>query len=94
MNKHVENLDGYIVFENVWTSSITCRASEKWFPTYDDAVEYAMDIVRKRTEEFKTRIDRSYVIIYEGKETLLYGLHSYPCGRVVFSWTNSNWNNK
>lgn len=50
MNKYIQNPNGYIVFEDGGTSPIAYGASEEWFPTYDEAIAYAMDIVKNRTE--------------------------------------------
>ncbi len=88
MSKYIQNSAGYIVFEDGGLSPIAYGASEKWFPTYDKAIEYAMGVVRKRTEELKAHIDCNSVIVYEGEEALLHKSHSCPCGRVVFSWNN------
>lgn len=88
MNKYIQNPSGYIVFEDGGISSIAYGASEEWFPTYDEAIAYAMDIVKNKTEELKNRIDCNSVIVYEGDETLLHKSHSCPCGRVVFDWRN------
>lgn len=88
MNEHANYKDGYIVFEDSGTSPIAYGACEKWFATYDKAIEYAMNIVKKRVEEFKEHIDFNSVIVYEGSEELIHGTHSCPCGRVVFDWRN------
>lgn len=48
MNKYTQNPSGYIVFEDGGTSPIAYGASEEWFPTYDEAIAYAMDIVKKQ----------------------------------------------
>lgn len=53
MNKHANNEDGYIVFEDGGTNPISYGACEKWFATYDKSIEYAMNIVKRRVEEFK-----------------------------------------
>lgn len=63
-------------------------AIEKWFATYDEAMAYAMDIVRKRVDEFKRTIDCNSVIVFEGGEELRHTSHDIPCGRVVFDWRN------
>lgn len=88
MNKHANNEDGYIVFEDSGTSPIAYGACEKWFATYDDAIEHAMNIVEKRVKEFKEHIDCNSVIVYEGSENLMSESHSCPCGRVIFDWRN------
>lgn len=89
MNKYTKSKEGYIVFEDGGTSPITYGASEQWFPTYDKAVKYALNIVSKRAKEFKDAIDLNSVIVYEGSEQLLHESHSYPDGRkVVFCWSN------
>lgn len=88
MNKYIQNQGGYIVFEDGGTTPIAYGASEKWFPSYDEAIAYAMGIVKSRTEELKNCIDYNSVIVYEGDEALLHRSHSCLCGRVVFSWSN------
>ena len=90
MSKYVENKDGYIVFEDGGTSPIAYGAAEEWFPTYDEAIKYAMGIVKERVESYKDRIDWNSVIVYEGAESLMHEGHSCPCGRVVFYWMNHN----
>ena len=89
MNKYSENKEGYIVFEDGGTSPIAYGASEKWFATYDKAMEYALSIVNKRVDEFKNIFDLNSVIVYEGSEKLLHESHSSPGdGRVAFCWSN------
>lgn len=88
MNKYTENPGGYIVYEDGGISPISYGASEKWFQTYDEAIAYAIGIIKKRTEEIKNCIDCNSVIVYEGDEALLHESHSVPCGRVVFNWSN------
>ena len=88
MNKHAENEEGYIVFEDGGTSPIAYGASEKWFAAYDKAMEYALSIVNKRVEEFKNVFDLNSVIVYVGSEKLLHESHSPGDGRVVFCWSN------
>lgn len=59
---------GYIVFEDGGTQPIFYGASEKWFGTYDEAVEYALSMIKERIEEFKNgHIDCNCVMIYEGE---------------------------
>ena len=89
MNKYVESTEGYIVYEDGGTSPIAYGASEEWFATYDEAIEYALSIVSKRIKDFKDIIDLNSVIVYEGSEKLLHESHSCPgSGRVVFCWSN------
>lgn len=88
MSKYTSNTEGYIVFQDGGTCPIAYGACENWFGTYDEAVEYAMDIVKKRIEEFKDCIDYNSVIVYEGSKGLMNQSHSCPCGRVVFDWRN------
>ena len=59
MNEHANYKDGYIVFEDSGTSPIAYGACEKWFATYDKAIEYAMNIVKTRVEDFKEHVDES-----------------------------------
>lgn len=90
MNKHAESEEGYIVFEDGGTSPIAYGASEKWFSTYDEATKYALNILKRRVQEFKEIIDLNSVIIYEGPEAILHESHSFPPkgSRVVFCWSN------
>lgn len=84
----IGDYSGYIVFEDGGTCPIAYGASEKWFPTYDAAMKYAMSIVTKRVAELKGCGDCNSVIVYEGGEELMHKSHSCPCGRVVFEWRN------
>ena len=88
MEKYIESTDGYIVFEDGGESLMTYGASEKWFPTYDTAIKYALNIVNERVKEIKEVLCFNSVIVYEGSKELLHKQHSCPCGRVVFHWTN------
>lgn len=90
MSKFTDTEKGYIVFEDSGTSPISYGACEKWFPTYTEATDYAMGIVRKRVNELKNHIDCNNVIVYEASEELLHESHSIPSGRVVFYWGNYN----
>lgn len=88
MNEYTQSLDGYIVFDDGGTSPIAYGAAEKWFSTYDEAIEYAMGIVKRRVGQLKNRIDYNSVIIYKGSEALMNKSHSCPAGQVLFNWTN------
>lgn len=88
LSGYKQNPDGYIVYEDGGTCPIAFGASEKWFPTYDEAIEYALGIVKRRMEELKSAIDCNSVVVYEGSESLMRESHSVPCGRVVFNWSN------
>lgn len=86
--KYEQNHDGYIVFEDGGIDPFSYGAAEQWFPSYDEAVQYALETVAKRAEEFKDRIDCNSVIVYEGSKELLHKGHTCPCGTVVFEWRN------
>lgn len=88
MAKYKQSQDGYIVFEDGGVCPLSYGVSEKWFPTYDEAILYALDVVSKRADQLKENIDYNSVIIYEGAEELLHKSHSCPCGKVVFQWSN------
>lgn len=78
---------GFIVYEDSGTSFKNCETSEKWFSTYDDAMEYAIKIVQRRTSELKIGIGiNSSLTVYEGVEAILHKPHLIPCGKVAFSW--------
>ena len=79
---------GYIVLDEDGWDSFSYGASEKWFPNYDGAMAYAMEIVRQNAESYEKKYVPSAVIIYEGDEDILHQTHSCPCGRVVFEWRN------
>lgn len=92
MKKYTQSEDGYIVYEDGGISPIAYGASEIWFRTYDEAMEYAISIVKKRVEELKMCLDANSVIVYEGPEELLRQTHSVPGDRrVVFAWNNYKW---
>ncbi len=90
MGRYIESKDGYIVFEDSGTNPIAYGAAEKWFSTYDEAIKYAMGIVKEKVELYKDVIDWNSVIVYEGAESLIHKNHSCPCGKVVFYWINHN----
>lgn len=91
MNDYTQSKDGYIVLDG-GTSPISYGAAEEWFQTYDEAIKYALNIVTKRTEEYKTRLDWNSVIVYEGSESLMHKAHTVPCGNIVFYWMNHDVN--
>lgn len=88
MATYKQSESGYIVFEDGGTHPISYSATEKWFQYYDEAMEYAMDIVRKRVDEFKRIIDFNSVIVFEGGEELMHTSHDISGDRVVFEWRN------
>ena len=92
MSKYILNKDGYIVFEDGGTCPIAYGASEEWFPTYDEAMQYALNLVQENVKKLKECVDFNSVIVYEGAEELLHKSHTCPCGRVVFYWCNYNKN--
>lgn len=83
MNKHIKSDVGYIMFDDGGTCPIEYGACEKWFATYDEAIDYALSVVKK---------DKDYnkVVIYKGEEPLLSISHKIPCGPVIIEWTNYN----
>ena len=89
MQKDNESTCGYIVFEDGGIQPICYGAAESWFPTYDTAIEHAMNIVSDNIERYKRGvIDCNSVIVYEADESVLHSTHNVPCGRVVFHWNN------
>ena len=48
MIEYTKSLDGYIVFHDGGTSPIEYGATEEWFPTYDEAIEYAMSFGKEK----------------------------------------------
>lgn len=88
INDITNSAKGYIVFEDGGINPIEYGASEKWFPTYDKAISYAIELVSTRTKELKSHVCANSVIVYEAEEPTLRESHSVPCGRVVFQWSN------
>lgn len=88
IKEFVENNDGYIVYEDSGHDLYSYGASEKWFGTYLEAINYAMGIVDKNTKVYMKYIDIRNVIVYKGSKNLLGESHSCPCGEVVFCWSN------
>lgn len=90
MNKYIKSNVGYIVFNDGGTCPIEYGAYEEWFATYDEAIDYALSVVKKDIESLRNRRDYNKVMIYKGKESLLSISHKIPCGPVIFKWTNYN----
>lgn len=88
MSTYTESECGYMVYEDSGTSPSSYGASEEWFQFYDEAIEHAINIVRKRAEELKHYRDCNSVLVYEGAKSLLHESHSIPSGKVVFNWSN------
>lgn len=76
--------DGYIVFEDEGSDPINYGATEKWFASYDEAIEYAMSIVKERVEKGKTGHIGSSVMVYKGN---IIPSNIVPI-KVVFCWSN------
>lgn len=86
MNEYAQSKDGYCVFcECGLHQPITYNAGEDWFPTYDEAMKFAIQHIIEYTESFKTRYDKNRVRVYEGKKFSF-------CNDsvVVFDWNNSH----
>lgn len=79
---------GFMVFDDAGTSVSDYGAAEKWFPTYEEAAQYALDLVKNRTFHSVYESCLCRVMVYEGEECLLHKSHSVPCGKVVFDWQN------
>ena len=86
--KYEQNPNGYIVFEDGGINPNYCGGDKTWFPNYDGAIAYAMEIVKKRVEQFKDEKDYNFVIVYEGGDDTLKKSRPLPCGSVVFEWRN------
>ena len=78
---------GYTIFKDGAINPIAYHYSEKWFPTYNKAISYAMSIVSK-VSQLNERFDCSSVSVYEGGEELMDAFHSYLRNEVVFQWRN------
>lgn len=52
MNELTQSKDGYIVFYESGTCALAYGAAEKWFKTYDEAINYALEKVTKNCELF------------------------------------------
>lgn len=79
---------GFMVFDDAGTSVSDYGATEKWFPTYEEAAQYALDLVKDRTFHSVYESCLCRVMVYEGEGCLLHKPHSIPCGKVVFDWQN------
>ena len=88
MNELTQSKDGYIVFDESGTCALAYGAAEKWFKTYDEAINYALEKVTKNCALFKERIDFNSVIVYEGSEEFMHGTHTIPYEKVLFWWKN------
>lgn len=89
MSKYIQSEEGYIVSEGGYISPMSYSSSEKWFYSYDEAMSYAMFIVRKHIEELRTCLTTNLVVVYEGTHELLNQTHSVPGSRrVFFRWSN------
>lgn len=90
MNEFVKSDVGYIVYEDGGYDLYSYSASEKWFATYTEAIDYAMKIVNKRIKSYinQKKTERNTVIVYKGAHELLQTSHSCPCGQVIFHWSN------
>lgn len=87
-NDITKNKDGYIVYNDSGTSSLTYVASEQWFPTYDRAMKEALTIVQSNIKHYKNKFELHNVMVYLDSEKLMYESHSCPCGEVIFHWRN------
>lgn len=90
MNEFVQSEEGYIVYKEDGFDLYSSCGYEKWFATYEDAIDDAVDAVSKYANDLPNmkRTENDKVIVYKGtKETLNAG-HSCPCGQVVFYWSN------
>lgn len=47
MNKYIKSNVGYIVFNDGGTCPIEYGAYEEWFATYDEAIDYALSVVKR-----------------------------------------------
>lgn len=88
MNELTQSKDGYIVFHESGTCAFAYGAAEKWFKTYDEAINYALERVTKNCELFKERIDFNSVIVYEGSEEFMHSTHAIPREKFLFWWNN------
>ena len=80
---------GYIVFEGSGTCPINDGAYERWFKTYEEAIEAAIESVKKDAQECRREDGwHADVIVYKAAESLLHETHSIPGGDVVFRWKN------
>ena len=90
MNEFIKSEEGYIVYKENGFNLYSSWGYEKWFATYKEAIDDAVDAVNKYANDLpnarRTEIDK--VIVYKGKKEVLHTGHSCPCGQVVFYWSN------
>ena len=82
--------EGYIVNEGSGSCPINDGAWERWFSTYDEAIQAAIESVKKDTGKY--RWEKGWyadVIVYKAKESLINESHGIPGNHlVVFRWKN------
>lgn len=90
MNEFIKSKEGYIVYRQDGFDLYSAYGSEKWFATYKEAINYAVDTVNKYANNLPNArlTERDAVIVYKGARELLQTSHSCPCGQVVFYWSN------
>ena len=82
------NPEGYIVYDCSGWCGLNFGAAERWFQRYDEAIAYAIELIKENADGFKRRVDRDEVIVYEGSEQNVHCSHNVPNGEVVFYWRN------
>lgn len=92
MNEFIKSKEGYIVYKQDGFDLYSSCGYEKWFNSYDEAVNYAVDAVNKYAKNLpnKKRTEIDKVIIYKGSKEIIHTGHSCPCGQVVFYWANKS----
>lgn len=78
------NPEGYIVCDLSGWCGLNFGAAERWFQQYDEAIAYAIELAKENADDFKRRVNRYEVMVYEGSEQTVHCSHNVPCGKVVF----------
>ena len=84
MNEFIKSEEGHIVYKQDGFDLYSSFGYKKWFATYKEAIDDAVDAVNKYANDLpnKRRTEIDKVIVYKGTK------HSCPCGQVVFYWSN------
>lgn len=80
---------GYIVFEGSGTCPLNDGAYERWFKTYEEAIEAAVESVKQDALECRRENGwHADVLVYKAPESLMHKTHTYKNDDVVFRWKN------
>ena len=85
MNKMQDSVNGYSVLDEGGLSSLSYGASECFFKSFNQALDYALKIIK---DAAKTKTIGRRITIYECKKSDLNKSHSIPGDKVVFVWSD------